>query len=54
MTDYACQEKWLTSIEDSIDTSIQRLEDNIKKGKERLITVANNSTDNKDKQNNNN
>ena len=36
----------LTSIEDSIDASIQRLEDYIEKRKERLITVTRNNTDN--------
>ena len=34
------------SIEDSIDTSIQRLEDYIEKHEERLITVTRNDTDN--------
>ena len=36
----------LTSIEDGVDASIQELEDYIKKSKERIITVACNSTDN--------
>ena len=36
----------LFSIEDSVDASIRRLEDYIKMSKERLITAANNSTDN--------
>ena len=35
------------SIEDCRDASIWRLEDNIKKNKERLITATRNSTDNK-------
>ena len=34
------------SIEDSVDASIQILEDNIKKSKEGLITAARNSTNN--------
>ena len=38
--------KGLTSIEDSIKASIWELEEYIKKSKERLITAANNSTDN--------
>ena len=35
----------LTNIEDSVDTSIQRLEDYIQKCGERLITVTRNNTD---------
>ena len=35
----------LANIEDSNNVSIQRLEDYIKKGEEKLITAANNSTD---------
>ena len=38
--------KGLASIEDCIDAAIQRLKDNIKKCKERLITAANNSIGN--------
>ena len=33
----------LTSIEDCVDASIQRLEEYIEKSKERLITAASNS-----------
>ena len=36
----------LANIEGSVDTSIRRLEDNIKKSKERLITAARNNTNN--------
>ena len=36
----------LTSIEDSVDTSIQRLEDYIEKHERRLITAIRNNTDN--------
>ena len=36
----------LTSIEDSVDTSIQRLEDYIEKHEEGLITANRNETDN--------
>ena len=36
----------LISIEDSMDASIQRVEDYIKKSKERLITETRKSTDN--------
>ena len=36
----------LTSIEDSVDTLIQRLEDYIEKWEERLITATRNNTDN--------
>ena len=36
----------LASIEDSMDASIWRLKDHIKKSKERRITVASNSIDN--------
>ena len=36
----------LASIEDSVDTSIQRLEDNIEKHKRGLITAIRNNTDN--------
>ena len=36
----------LTSIEDSVDTSILRLRDYIQKSKERLITAASSSTEN--------
>ena len=36
----------LASIEDSVDASIRRLDDCIKKSKERLITAVNNITDN--------
>ena len=36
----------LTSIEDSVDASIQRLEDYIKKRRGRLITATKNNTDN--------
>ena len=36
----------LASIEDSIDASIRRLEDNIKKSKEKLITATRNSSGN--------
>ena len=36
----------LTSIEDSVNASIQRLEDYIEKHKERLITVTRKDTDN--------
>ena len=36
----------LASIEDSVDTSIQRLEDYIKKHERGLITAIRNSTDN--------
>ena len=39
--------KWLGSIEDSVDTSIQRLEDYIEKH-EGLITAIRNDTDNQD------
>ena len=39
--------KGLTSTEDSIDASIQRLEDYIEKREERLITATRNNTDNK-------
>ena len=39
-------EKGLASIEDSIDASIQRLEDYIEKRGERLITANRNNTDN--------
>ena len=35
------------SIEDSVDTSIRGLKDNIKKSKERLITAAKNNKNNK-------
>ena len=38
-------EKELTSVEDSVDASIQGLEGYIKNSKEILITAANNSTD---------
>ena len=37
--------KGLTRIEDSVDASIQRLEDYIEKRGERLITTARNNTD---------
>ena len=40
-------ERGLTSIEDSMDVSIQGLEDYIKKSKEGLTIVANDSTDKK-------
>ena len=36
----------LASIEDSVDTSIQRLGDNIEKHERRLITTMRNNTDN--------
>ena len=36
----------LASIEDSVDTSIQRLENNIEKHEGRLITAIRNDTDN--------
>ena len=36
----------LASIEDSVDTSIQRLEDNIEKHGRGLITAIRNNTDN--------
>ena len=36
----------LTNIEDRVDASIQRLEDYIKKSKEKLITTTSNSSDN--------
>ena len=36
----------LASIEDSVDTSIQRLEDNIEKHERGLITAIRNNTDN--------
>ena len=39
-------EKGLTSIEDNVDTSIQRLEDNIGKHERGLITSIRNDTDN--------
>ena len=38
--------KGLTSTEDSIDASIQRLEDNIEKHEKGLITAVRNDTDN--------
>ena len=38
--------RWLASIEDSVDTSIQRLEDYIEKHEGRLITAIRNNTDN--------
>ena len=38
--------KWLTSIQDSVDASIQWLEDNIKRRGGRQITAARNNTDN--------
>ena len=37
-------ERGLTSIEDNVGVLIQQLEDKIKKSKERLITVASNSS----------
>ena len=36
----------LATIEDSVDTSIQRLEDYIEKPERRLITATRNNTDN--------
>ena len=36
----------LTSIEDSVDASIQQLEDNVEKRGEKLITATRNKTDN--------
>ena len=36
----------LASIEDTVDTSIQRLEDNIEKHERGLITAIRNNTDN--------
>ena len=45
------EERGLANIEDSVDTSISRFEDYIKKKKERLITVIENNTN---QQNNNN
>ena len=49
-TDNMCQEKKkgreLTSMEDCVDSSIWEFGDDIKKSKERLITVAINSSDN--------
>ena len=44
----------LASIEDSINASIQWIEDYIQKCEERLITATRNDTEHKDKQNNNN
>ena len=38
--------RWLASIEDSVDTSIQRLEDYIEKHERGLITAIRNNTDN--------
>ena len=52
-----CQEggKGLVSIEDSVDASIQRLEDYTEKREERLITATRNNTDDtKEQQNGNN
>ena len=46
---YVSRKEWgsgLTSIEDSIDASIQRLEDYIKKHERGLITTIRNDTDN--------
>ena len=46
MTNYVSRKEggWeIASIEDSVDTSIQRLEDNIEKRKEGLITAARNN-----------
>ena len=40
-------ERGLASVEDSVDTSIQRLEDYIQKHEGGLITAARNNTDNK-------
>ena len=37
----------LTSFEDSVDASIQQLEDNLEKCGERLITATKNKTDNR-------
>ena len=37
----------LASIEDSVDASIQQLEDNIEKHERRLITAIRNDTDNR-------
>ena len=37
--------RWLPSIEDSVDASIQRLEDNIEKRGGRLITAIRSNTD---------
>ena len=46
MTNYMCQEsKEEDSIEDSVDASIQRLEDYIEKRGGRLITATRNNTD---------
>ena len=39
-------ERGLASIEDSVDTSIQRLEDYIEKHERGLITATRNNTDN--------
>ena len=36
-----------TSIEDSVDASIQRLEDNVEKCRERLITATGSNTGNR-------
>ena len=38
--------RWLTSIEDSVDASIQRLEDYIEKHERGLITAIRKDTDN--------
>ena len=51
LTDYMCEEerggRGFASIKDSIDTSIQRLEDYIEKRGGRLITVTRNNTNDK-------
>ena len=44
----------LASIEDSVDTSIQRLEDYIEKHERTLITATRNNTDNTIDNNDNN
>ena len=40
------ERRGLARIQDNMDTSIRGLEDNINKNEKKLITVANNSTDN--------
>ena len=46
---YMSRKEWargLANIENKVDTSIRRLEDYIKKSKERLITATRNDTNN--------
>ena len=47
-TDDMCQEegRGLTSVKDSVDAPVQRLEDDIEKRGERLTTATRNNTDN--------